>query len=136
MRVVDHHDRSVFFGEVAERGQRADVSVHREDAVGDQQLLAGFGLDAGKLFLGVRDVFVAEDENLRLREARAVDDRGVIQRVGDDEVVFAEHGRDGAGVGGESGLEDDAGFDVLEVGDLFFEFHVNLHGAGDGADGA
>ena len=47
VRVVDHHDRAVFFGQVAERGQRTDVAVHGEDAVGDQQFLAGLVLDAG-----------------------------------------------------------------------------------------
>ena len=57
----------------------------------------------------------------------------MVQLVGDDEVFFAEDGGDRAGVGGESGLEDDAGFDVLEARDLFFELHVDLHGAGDGA---
>ena len=77
------------------RGQRADVAVHGEDAVGDQQFLAGLVLNAGQLLFRVRDVFVAEYQNLRLREARAVDDRGVIQRVGDDEIVLAENCRYG-----------------------------------------
>src|SRR5271155_3430658 len=36
--IVDHHDRSVLFCEIAQRGQRADIAVHREDAVGDEQL--------------------------------------------------------------------------------------------------
>ena len=64
MRVVDHHDGAVFFGEIAEAGQRADVAVHGEDAVGDEQLVAGLVLDAGQLLFGVRDVLVAEDQNL------------------------------------------------------------------------
>ncbi len=41
--------------------------------------------------------------------------------------------RDGARVGGEAGLEDHAGFDVLEARDLLLQLHVDLHGAGDGA---
>ena len=85
---------------------------------------------------GVGDVFVAEDFDLGAGEAGAVDDAGVVELVGEDEVFFAEDGGDGAGVGGEAGLEDDAGFDVLEGGDLFFELHVDVHGSGDGADGA
>ena len=85
---------------------------------------------------GVGDIFVAEDFDLGAGEARAVDDAGVVELVGEDEVFFAEDGGDGAGVGGESGLEDDAGLDVLEGGDLFFELHVDAHGSGDGADGA
>jgi hypothetical protein len=96
-------------------------------------LLAGLILDAGQLLFGVGDVFVTEDENLGAREAAAVDDRSVIQFVGDDEVVFAQKCRHRARVGGESRLEDHAGFDVLEARDLFFQFHVDLHGAGDGA---
>ncbi len=82
------------------------------------------------------DVFVAEDFDPGAGEARAVDDAGVVELVGEDEVFFAEDGGDGAGVGGEAGLEDDAGFDAFEAGDFFFELHVDAHGAGDGADGA
>ena len=122
-----------FSASVAEAGERADVAVHGEDAVGDQQLFAGLVFYAGQLFFGVGDVFVAEDQNLRLRQARAVDDRGVVERVGDDEIVFAQHRRDRACIRREAGLEDHAGFDVLEARDLFFQLHVDLHGAGDGA---
>ena len=38
MRVVHHHDRAELLGDGAELGQRAEVAVHREHAVGDQQL--------------------------------------------------------------------------------------------------
>ena len=69
-------------------------------------------------------------------EAAAVDDGRVVEFVGDDQVFLAENGGDGSSIGGEPGLEDDAGFDVFELGDLLFEIHVHLHGAGDGADGA
>ena len=41
VRVVDHHDGAVLLGERAELRQRADVAVHAEDAVGDEQLAAG-----------------------------------------------------------------------------------------------
>ena len=114
-------------------GQRADVAVHGEDAVGDEQLVAGLVLDFVEQLFGVGDVFVAEDLDLGARQPGAVDDAGVVELVGDDEVFFAEDGRDRARVGGEAGLEDDAGFDVLEARDLFFQLHVDLHGAGDGA---
>ena len=52
------------------------------------------------------------------------------------EIFLAEDRGDGAGIGGEARLEDHAGFDVLEAGDLRFEVHVHFHGAGDGAHGA
>ena len=81
-------------------------------------------------------VFVAEDFDFGAGETGSVDDARVVQFIGEDEVFFAEDAGDGAGVGGEAGLEDDAGFDAFEGGDLFFELHVDVHGAGDGADGA
>ena len=84
----------------------------------------------------VGDILVAEDLDRRPREPRAVDDAGVVQLVGEDEVLFAQDGADRAGVGRKAALEDDAGFDVLEAGDLFFELHVDAHGSGDGAHGA
>ena len=37
MRVVDHHDAAELVGDVAESRERAEVSVHAEDAVGDEQ---------------------------------------------------------------------------------------------------
>ena len=78
---------------------------------------------------------MAKDLDLGAGQPCAVDDAGVIELVGEDEVFFAEDGRDGARVGGEAGLEDDAGLDVFEGGNLLLEFHVDAHGAGDGAHG-
>jgi len=129
--VVNHHDGAVFFGEIAESRQGADVAVHREDAVGDEQLFAGLVLHAAELGFGVGDVLVLEDQDFGAREAGSVDDGGVVELVGDDEVIFAEDRGNGAGVGSESGLEDHAGFDVFEASDFFFQLHVDLHGAGD-----
>jgi hypothetical protein len=37
MRIVHHHDGAIFFRQIAERGQRADVAVHGKYAVGDEQ---------------------------------------------------------------------------------------------------
>ena len=117
---------------VAQLRQRPEVAVHAEDAVGDQQLaLAGRQL-RDDLARGV-DVLVREDLDRRAAQAAAVDDAGVIQLVGDDDVIFGQDGRDRAGVGREAALKDDDGLDLLELGELPFELHVHLHGAGDGA---
>ena len=40
MRIVDHHDGAMPFGGFHQPGQRADIAVHREHAVGDEQLAA------------------------------------------------------------------------------------------------
>ena len=134
--VVDHHDGVVLPGESGELVDGADVAVHRKDAVRDDELAAGLVLDFFEELFGVGDIFVAEDLDLGAGETGAIDDGGVVQFVRQDEVAFAEDGGDSAGIGGEAGLEDDAGLDVFEAGDLFFELHVDAHGAGDGADGA
>ena len=65
----------------------------------------------------------------------AINDAGVIQRVRDHHIVFGEDRCNGAGVGREPRLEHDHGFRLLELGKTTLEFHVNGHGAGDGADG-
>ena len=69
MRVIDHHDGAVFFGERAQPGQRADVAIHGKNAVGDEQLVAGLIFHAGQLLFGVRHILVAEDQDLGARKA-------------------------------------------------------------------
>ena len=93
MRVIHHHDGAVFFGEVAEARKRSNVAVHGEDAVSDEQLAAGLVFDAGELFFGVAEVLMIKNENLRAREARAINNGRVIQLVRDDEVFFAQNRR-------------------------------------------
>ena len=63
VRVVHHHDGAIFFGQITQRGQRADVAIHREDAVGDEQPAAGLVLDAGQLLFGMSHIFVPEDQD-------------------------------------------------------------------------
>ena len=48
MRIIDHHDASEFLGKRAQIRQRAEVAVHAEHAVGNQQFtLAGWQRFAG-----------------------------------------------------------------------------------------
>ena len=82
------------------------------------------------------DVFVAEDFDFGAGETCSVDDACMIELVGEDEIFFAEDAGDGASVGGEAGLEDDASFDTFEGRNFFFELHVNAHGASNGAYGS
>ena len=122
-----------FSASPVELRQRSDVAVHGKDAVGDEQLVAGFVLDFVQQLLGVRDVLVTKNLDFGAREACAVDDAGVVQLVGDDEVFFAEDRRNRPSISREARLEDDAGLHVLEARDLLLQLHVNTHGAGDGA---
>ena len=92
MCVVNHHDGIVFLRQIAECGQRADVAIHGEDTVGDDELASRLIFNRGELLFGVCNVLMTEDQDLCSRKASAVDNGGVIQFVGDDEVFFAENG--------------------------------------------
>ena len=111
--------------------QRAEVAVHAEHAVGDEERRAGAaGSDLQDLARRV-DVLVRKHLDRRAAQAAAVDDARVVQLVRHDDVVLAEDGRDRAGVGREAALEDDDGFGLLELGEPAFELHVDGHRAGD-----
>ena len=75
--VIDHEDGVVLFGEGDEFGQWGDVSVHREDAVGDDEATAmgGRGFELG---FEVGDVAVVVDGDLCAGEATAINDAAVI----------------------------------------------------------
>ncbi len=51
-------------------------------------------------------------------------------------VFGGQNGGDRAGIRGEAGLKDHAGFHVLESGDALFEGHVQRHSARNRADRA
>src|SRR6516162_12827 len=90
--VVDHHDAAVFFGEIAKLWQRRDVAIHRKDAVGDDQFFSGEGGMFLEDALAVRKIFVLEHFDGGFRKTRAIDDGGVIQLIGNDEIILAQNG--------------------------------------------
>ncbi len=102
VRIVHRHDRVVLTRQRDDVGELRDVAFHGEDAVGEDQLeTRAFG--GFELLLEIRHVGVLVDGGLafgdRLGEADGVDDRGVIQLIGDDDVLLAEQGGDEAFVG-------------------------------------
>ena len=106
--VVDHHDRAVPFGNFHQSGQRSDIAVHGEHAVGDQQLAPRLVREIAEQTIGRGHIAMRKNVDLRPREPAAIDDAGVIQRVGDDMILRSENGRNRACVRGETGLKDDA----------------------------
>ena len=91
--VVHHHQGVVLVGEVADRLKRGEEAVHGEDAIGDDdhapgRVLLGARLDQFRF--EVRHVPVGVAEALRLAEPDAVDNRGVVQGVGNDGVFRTE----------------------------------------------
>jgi hypothetical protein len=84
--------------------------------------------------LQVIGVAVLVDDDFGPAEAAPVNNGGVVQPVGEDDVLPAHQGRDGGLVGAEAGLDVEGVLHVLELGDLPLQFHVDGEGARDGAD--
>src|SRR5215210_4573337 len=76
MRVVDHHDAAELVGCVAQLGKRAEVAVHAEDAIGDQQFTCGRWqiLENGA---SRRHIAVRKDLDCGAAEPRSIDDARV-----------------------------------------------------------
>jgi hypothetical protein len=120
MGVVDHHQRAIFVGQVADRLQVGDHAVHGEHAVGGDQLEAHAGGVRGlQLRLEVGHVVVAVAVAPGLAQAHAVDDGGVVELVGDDRVLFgAEQGLEQAAVGVEAAAVQDGVLGAEETSEM------------------
>ena len=88
VRIVYHHQRVVFFRQIADALEIRDRAVHRENAVGrDESEARAFGRLQLRLEIG--HVVVLVTIALRFAEPHTVNDAGVIQFVGNDRVLRA-----------------------------------------------
>jgi len=118
-------------------GKGSDVAVHGEDAVGHQEdAPVSLGLRLRQGPLRIVEVAVLVEDAVRLGEPDAVDDRGVVELVADDDIALLEQRAEHAHVDGVTALEDQRGLGPLEGGEAHLELLVNRLGPGDGADGA
>ena len=133
MALIDHDQRVVLLGKGADLVQRGGVAVHGEDTVGDD--------DAETLLLGLLEallqlvhvgVGVAVADGLA--QTHAVDDRGVVQRVGDDGVLVGEQRLEDTAVRIEAGGVEDRVLGAEVVGDGLFELLVDVLAAADETD--
>src|SRR5580765_2008009 len=60
MRVVNHHDAAGALGKVAQRRKRAEIAVHTEDAISNEQLALSRGQSVDDAACGVH-VLVGEN---------------------------------------------------------------------------
>ena len=133
VRIVHHHDAAELLGQRTQLWQRAEVAVHAEHAVRDQQLALVRGQILQHLAGGVH-VLVRKHLDRGAAQPRPVDDAGVIQFVRHHHVVSGQDGGDRAGVRRKTALENDHCLSFLEGREPALELHVNVHGAGDGSD--
>ena len=116
VRVVHHQQQVVALGHLDDAGQRRDVAVHREYAVGDDHAAAVRAGGLPDLLVQRRRVVVGVTDDARAGQAAAVDDAGVVQLVRENGVLFAHQRRHHGQVGGEAGLERDGGRGAFELG--------------------
>jgi len=133
VRVVDHQHDAVRRGNLVDLVQWSDIAVHAEHAVSDCQRAAVFTLVLADDPLQVSRVGVSEADDRRAGEAAAVDDTGMVELVGEDDILFADQRLDGRQVSAEAGLEGDGSLDALESRQAALQLQVQVHGAGDGA---
>src|SRR4051794_24896743 len=126
--LVNHEPRAVALGQVADRGQRRDVALHREDAVDHDQDAAAVARRALQLLFELVEAVVAERAQLGARQQAAVEDRGVVGRVGEHGVAGGQQRAERAEVGLVAGGEDERLLGAHPGGQLALELKVQ----GDG----
>ena len=130
--VVHHQKRAVFLGQIADGGQVGDDAVHGKHAVGGDELDAR----AGGLFqpgAQIGHVVVLVAQALGLAQAHAVDDRGVVEFVGNDRVLRPQKRFKQAAVGVETAGIEDGVLHAEETGQPRFQFAVQPLRAADKA---
>ena len=137
VRLVEVGQRAVLGGERADLAQRGDVAVHRVDRL-ERDDARPLGREPVEQLAQVVDVVVAEDQPLGARGADAIDHRGVVALVREDDAVVeqaAERAQAGL-VGDEARREDERRLLGVEVGELALELADEQVRAGDVARAA
>ena len=132
MTVIDHDHCIVAVGKSADFNELGEIAVHGKDPVRHDDDTAGVVLAGGfKLFLQVVHVAIGEAVALCLRQAYAVDDRGMVETVGHDGVIVAEQGLEGAAIGIEAGGIKNGVLHAEIGGDDAFQLTVQIGRSAD-----
>ena len=131
--VVDHHQRVIPVSEVADLGQGCQVAIHREHAVCDDKAIARVGAFLQRLFQ-LRHITVCVAEPACLAKPDAVDDAGVVERVGDHRVALVHERLEDAAIRVEAGRVENGVLGAEKVGQRRLQLLVHLLGAADEAD--
>ena len=136
VRVVHEHHGIVLARQLDDFGQAGEISLHREDAVGDDELPLP-ALARGKSVAEIVHRRVLVDHlTRRAREPDGVDDRCVVELVGEDHGVLVGERRNGRLVRVPAGDVRQRGLSADEVAELALELVVHLERPADEAHGA
>ena len=136
VRIVRHQPGVVFVGERQQLGERRQIAVHGEHAVGHDQHMVVLGAMRCQQFARMRDVVVAERHHLAARQLRAGEQASVRQFIHQHQPVAPDQHRNDAGIGEIAGAEHDRGLCLLDAGEARFQLRVERVVAGDQARGA
>ena len=132
MDLVAIGHRAEFLGNVAELGDGRDVAIHRIDGFEGDQLRPARS-ERGELAAQIGRVVMGENVLLDARMPDALDHRGVVERVGEDDAA-----RDARGKRGErgpvrhiAGVEDQCRFLAVQIGKLALQQDMVVVGAAD-----
>src|SRR5690606_4051414 len=125
---VDERLRIVAPGDVDQAGQIDDGAFHREDAVAHDQL-SGIAREPRELLVERREVAVRVAMHLAVREARAIDQRRVVELVEEEMLAPADKLRDRADARLIAGREHQRSFLAEESGELCLELVMEIERA-------
>ena len=128
--LVDHHQCIVLLSEVADLVDRGNVAVHREDTIGDDNAET-LGLGFLQAFLQLGHVGIGIAIALGLAETHTVNDRGMIERIADDGILFGEERFEHAAIGIEAGGIENGVLGLEVIGDGGLQFLMDVLRAAD-----
>ena len=125
VRLIDHDKGVVLLRQFVDLIKRTDVAIHGEDTVGsdDTETLR---LRFLQLLLEVGHVSVGIAVTHGFAQTHAVDDRGVVECIGDDRILFGEQRFEQTSVGIKARSIEDGIFRAEEVGDDALELLVGI----------
>ena len=130
------HQRAVTVGKFADLFQLGDIAVHREHAVaGDELELRACCVGLLQAVLELVHVRIGEAVPLRLAEPHAVDDRGVVEAVGNDRIFVSKQRLEHAAIGVETGGEHNRVRLAQVLGNRLLEFTMQRLRSADEAHG-
>ena len=116
VRVIEQQPRLVALRHIDQRSDRRDVAVHAEHRVADDQLVDR--TTRAQPRFEHADIGVRIHLHFSPRQARPVDDAGVIQRIGKHRIAGPDQCRHDAGVGHVAGRETERLRQPDEAGEL------------------
>ncbi len=135
MTIIHHHKRTIFPGQRGDLWQLCQIAIHRKHAIrSNQDEPRPPGPRGVQLRLQIGHVGIGIAKAPRLAQADAVDDAGMVQRIGNHRIIRPQKRLEQAAIGIETGGEKDGIIGAKIGGQPFLQHPVNILRAADEAD--